>query len=175
MQAFFALTSMIIAVPTAVKIFNWIATMWGGSIRLKPPMLFAIGFIALFIIGGITGVSVAVVPFDWQVTDTYYVVAHFHYVLFGGTVLAVFGGLYYWFPKMTGRMLNDRLGNVHFWLMFVGFNLTFFPMHILGFMGMPRRIYTYLPGLGWESAEPDLVAWRALHRLCRCSSSYTTY
>ncbi|MCL4465187.1 MAG: cytochrome c oxidase subunit I [Chloroflexi bacterium] len=155
-QAFFALTSMIIAVPTAVKIFNWIATMWGGRIRLQPPMMFAIGFIALFIFGGMTGISVAVVPFDWQVTDTYYVVGHFHYVLFGGAVFGMFGGLHYWFPKMTGRLLSERLGHVQFWLLFIGFNLTFMPLHLLGLMGMPRRIFTYLPNLGWDI--PNLVS-----------------
>jgi cytochrome c oxidase subunit I len=152
-QAFFALTSMIIAVPTAVKIFNWIATMWGGRVRLQPPMMFAIGFIALFIFGGMTGISVAVVPFDWQVTDTYYVVGHFHYVLFGGSVFGMFGGLHYWFPKMTGRLLSERLGHWQFWLLFVGFNLTFMPLHILGLSGMPRRVYTYLPNLGWDTAN----------------------
>jgi cytochrome c oxidase subunit I len=155
-QAIFALTSMIIAVPTAVKIFNWIATMWGGSIRLKAPMLFAIGFIAQFILGGMTGISVAVVPFDWQVTDTYWVVAHFHYVLFGGAVFGVFAGLHYWFPKLTGRMLSNRLGIIQFWLLFIGFNVTFMPLHLVGIIGMPRRIYTYLPNLGWEL--PNLIS-----------------
>ncbi|MHB1132292.1 MAG: cytochrome c oxidase subunit I [Chloroflexota bacterium] len=155
-QAFFALTSMIIAVPTAVKIFNWIATMWGGNLRLKTPLLFCIGFIALFIFGGITGISVAVIPFDWQVTDSYYVVGHFHYVMFGGSVFGLFGGLYYWFPKMSGRLLSDRLGQLQFWLVFIGFNLTFMPLHLLGFIGMPRRIYTYLPGLGWDL--PNLIS-----------------
>jgi cytochrome c oxidase subunit I len=149
-DAVFSLDSMIIAIPTSIKIFNWIATMWGGKINVKTPLLFAIGFIAMFIIGGLSGVSLAVVPVDFQVEDTYYVVAHIHYVLFGGTVFAVFSGIYYWFPKITGHLLDERLGKWHFWSMFVGFNLTFFPMHILGLLGMPRRIYTYGPGLGWD-------------------------
>ena len=149
-DAVFALDSMIIAVPTSIKIFNWIATLWGGKIDVKAPLLFAVGFIAMFIIGGLSGVSLAVVPVDFQVEDTYYVVAHLHYVLFGGTVFAIFAGLYYWFPKITGRLLDDRLGKWQFWTMFVGFNLTFFPMHILGLLGMPRRIYTYDTGLGWD-------------------------
>jgi cytochrome c oxidase subunit 1 len=142
---------MIIAVPTSIKIFNWIATMWGGKISIKAPLLYAVGFISMFIIGGLSGVSLAVVPIDWQVTDTYYVVAHIHYVLFGGAVFAIFAALFYWFPKMTGRLLDDRLGQIQFWIMFVGFNLTFFPMHILGLLGMPRRIYTYGSGLGWDT------------------------
>ncbi len=150
-DAVFALDSMIIAVPTSIKIFNWIATLWGGKINVKAPLLFAVGFIAMFIIGGLSGVSLAVVPVDFQVEDTYYVVAHLHYVLFGGTVFAIFAGLYYWFPKITGHLLDDRLGKWQFWLMFVGFNLTFFPMHILGLLGLPRRIYTYDTGLGWDA------------------------
>ncbi len=150
-DAVFSLDSMIIAVPTSIKIFNWIATLWGGKINVKTPLLFAIGFIAMFIIGGLSGVSLAVVPVDFQVEDTYYVVAHLHYVLFGGTVFAIFAGFYYWFPKMTGHLLDERLGKWHFWTMFVGFNLTFFPMHILGLLGMPRRIYTYDTGLGWDT------------------------
>jgi cytochrome c oxidase subunit I len=148
-QTFFAAASMAIAVPTAIKIFNWIATMWGGTIRLTAAMHFAIGFIANFIIGGLSGVMVATVPFDWQVTDTYFIVAHMHYVMFGGSMLAVFAGVYYWFPKITGRRLGEKLGLAHAALTFVGFNLTFFPMHLLGLMGMPRRVYTYAPGQGW--------------------------
>lgn len=150
LQAFFAATSFIIAVPTSVKIFNWLATMWGGRIRLHAPMLFAIGFIGQFVIGGLTGISVAIVPFDWQVTDSYYVVAHFHYTLFGGTVFGVLAGIHYWYPKATGRMMSDRLGQLQFWLLFIGFNVTFMPLHLVGLLGMPRRTYTYLPGLGWE-------------------------
>jgi len=144
-------TSMLIAIPTGVKIFNWLATMWGGSLRFKTPLLFACGLIALFTIGGITGVTLAVVPFDWQVTDTYYVVAHLHNVLFAGTVFALFAGIYYWFPKMFGRTMNDRLGKVHFWLNSVGFLVTFMPMYILGFLGMPRRVNTNAPDLGWNT------------------------
>ena len=143
-------TSMLIAIPTGVKIFNWLATMWGGSLRFKTPLLFACGFIALFTIGGLTGVMLAVVPFDWQVTDTYYIVAHLHNVLFGGTLFGVFAGIYYWFPKMTGRLLDDRLGKWHFWIMVVGFSLTFLPMYVLGLLGMPRRVYTYASDLGWN-------------------------
>ena len=150
-DAVFALASMIIAVPTAIKIFNWIATMWGGSIRLTSALLFAVGFIALFIIGGLGGIFLATVPIDFQVEDTYFVVGHLHYVLFGGSMLAVIAAIYYWFPKMTGRMLNERWGIVHFLLQFVGTNLTFFPMHILGLSGMPRRIYTYGANLGWDT------------------------
>ena len=148
-DAVFGLDSMIIAVPTSIKIFNWIATLWDGKINLKSPVLYAIGFIAMFVIGGLSGVSLAIVPVDWQMEDTYYVVAHLHYVLFGGTVFAVFAGVYYWFPKITGRLLSDRLGKWQFWIMLVSFNLTFFPMHLLGLMGMPRRVYTYDAGTGW--------------------------
>ena len=150
-DAAFSADSMIIAVPTSIKIFNWIATLWGGKLNFKAPLLFAVGFIAMFIIGGLSGVSLAVVPIDFQVEDTYYVVAHLHYVLFGGTVFAIFSGIFYWFPKITGRLLSDKLGKWQFWIMFIGFNLTFFPMHILGLLGMPRRIYTYPSGLGWDT------------------------
>jgi cytochrome c oxidase subunit I+III len=142
---------MLIAIPTGVKIFNWLATMWGGSLRFKPPLMFACGMIAFFTVGGVSGVTLAVVPFDWQVTDTYYVVGHLHNVLFAGTVFAVMGGFYYWFPKMTGRLLNDRIGKVHFWLTLTGFGLTFLPMYALGMLGMPRRVYTYAPNLGWNT------------------------
>jgi cytochrome c oxidase subunit 1 len=146
----FGLATMLIAIPTGVKIFNWLGTIWGGSLQLKTPMYFALGFIAMFIIGGLSGIMHSVPPADLQQTDTYFVVAHFHYVLFGGSVLALFGGAYYWFPKMFGRMLGDGLGKVHFWLTFIGMNLTFFPMHFLGLNGMPRRVYTYPDGLGFE-------------------------
>lgn len=149
-QAYFAGASMVIAVPTGVKIFNWIATMWGGRLILKPPLLFAIGFIGQFVVGGVTGVFISIPPFDWQVSDTYFIVGHFHYTLFGGTLFGMFAGLYYWFPKMTGRLLDDRMGHIHFWLILIGFNLTFFPLHLLGLWGMPRRVYTYSAGLGWE-------------------------
>jgi cytochrome c oxidase subunit 1 len=146
----FALSTMFIAVPTGVKIFNWLATLWGGDIRLKTPMLFSIGFIAMFIIGGLSGVTHAIVPHDYQQTDTYYVVAHFHYVLFGGSIFGLFSGIYYWFPKVTGRLLHEGIGKWHFWLMLLGFNLTFAPMHILGLQGMPRRIYRWGAGMGWD-------------------------
>lgn len=149
-NASFAVSTMFIAVPTGVKIFNWMATMWGGSLRLKTPMLFSIGFVAMFIIGGLSGVTHSIVPHDTQQTDTYYVVAHFHYVLFGGAIFGLFSGVYYWFPKLTGRMMSETLGKIHFWLMIIGFNLTFGPFHILGLKGMPRRTYTYRPGYGFE-------------------------
>jgi cytochrome c oxidase subunit 1 len=150
-QAFFATSTTLIAIPTAVKIFNWVATTVGGRLSFKVPMLFALGFIAMFLIGGLNGVALAVVPVDYQLTDSYFVVAHIHYVLFGGSVLAIFGGLFYWFPKMTGKLLDERLGKIQFWLMMIGLNLTFFPMHLLGLFGMPRRIYTYPSGLGWST------------------------
>jgi cytochrome c oxidase subunit 1 len=146
----FSATTMIIAVPTGVKIFNWIATMWGGRIKLQAPFLFAFGFIAMFIIGGLSGVMHSSPPADLQQTDSYFVVAHFHYVLFGGSVFGLFAGIYYWFPKITGKMLSETIGKWHFWLMLIGFNITFFPMHFLGLEGMPRRTYTYQPGLGYD-------------------------
>jgi cytochrome c oxidase subunit 1 len=145
----FTITTMLIAVPTGVKIFNWIGTMWGGSIEFKAPMLFSIGFISLFIIGGLSGVSHAVAPSDFQQQDTYYIVAHIHYVLFGGAIFGIFAGMYYWLPKLTGKMLGEGIGKVHFWLTFIGMNLTFFPMHFVGLNGMPRRIYTYSDEFGW--------------------------
>jgi cytochrome c oxidase subunit I len=147
----FGLSTMLIAIPTGVKIFNWLATVWGGAVRLRTAMLFALGFIAQFTIGGLSGVMHSIVPSDTQQTDTYFVVAHFHYVLFGGLVFAVFGGFYYWWPKVFGKMLNEKLGKLNFWLMVVGFNLTFFPMHFLGFEGQPRRTYTYPKGMGWDT------------------------
>jgi cytochrome c oxidase subunit I len=149
----FAAGSMLIAVPTGIKIFNWIATMWGGTIRFTVAMRFAAAFIVMFTIGGLSGVSFAIVPIDWQMTDSYYVVAHMHYVLFGGTLFALFAGVYYWFPKIAGRMLSERLGRIHFWLTFIGFNLTFMVQHILGMLGMPRRVFTY----------PDLPWWGSLN------------
>jgi cytochrome c oxidase subunit 1 len=149
-NAAFALSTMFIAVPTGVKIFNWLGTVWGGSIRFTTPMLFAIGFVAMFIIGGLSGVTHAIVPSDTQQQDTYYIVAHFHYVLFGGALFGLFGGAYYWFPKATGRMLSERWGKLHFWLMLIGFNLTFGPFHILGLQGMRRRVPTYPAGVGWD-------------------------
>jgi cytochrome c oxidase subunit 1 len=134
-----------------VKIFNWIGTMWGGSIRFSTPMLFAVGFIGMFIIGGISGITHSSAPADAQQQDTYYIVAHLHYVLFGGSIMGLFAGIYYWFPKVTGRMMHDGMGKAHFWILAIGANLTFFPMHILGLNGMPRRIYTYSEQQGWES------------------------
>jgi cytochrome c oxidase subunit 1 len=152
-ERFFMFTTMVIAVPTGVKMFNWVFTMWGGSISLKTPLLMCIGFLATFLVGGITGVIQASIPVNEYLHNSYWVVAHFHYVLFGGSVFGIFAGLYYWIPKITGRMLDDRLGKLQFWLMFIGFNLTFFPMHMLGLLGMPRRIATYLPGRGWETGN----------------------
>ena len=152
-DAFFGLTSMTIAVPTGIKVFSWLATLWGGRIRLSVAMLYALAFIVQFTIGGLSGVHFATVPVDWQTHDTYYVVAHFHYVLGGGSLFAILAGTYYWFPKITGRLLDERLGKWNFWLMVVGFNLAFFPMHITGLMGQPRRTYTY----------PDLPGWGALN------------
>ncbi len=150
-DTFFSLTTMLIAIPTGVKIFNWIGTMWGGSLQFKTPMYFAVAFIAMFIIGGLSGVMHSSPPADLQQNDTYFIVAHFHYVLFGGSIFALTAGAYYWWPKMFGRMLNETLGKVHFWLMFIGFNLTFFPMHFVGLHGMPRRTYTYPKELNFEA------------------------
>jgi cytochrome c oxidase subunit 1/cytochrome c oxidase subunit I+III len=147
----FAAASLVIAIPSAVQYFAWIGTMWGGRVKLEPAMLFALGFLLIFLLGGITGVMVAVFPFDLQVTDSYFIVAHFHYVLNGAVVFPIFGAIYYWFPKATGRMLNRRLGVWSFWTMLIGFNVTFFPMHILGLLGMPRRVYTFDAGLGWTT------------------------
>ena len=148
-ESFFTASSMAIAIPAGVQIFCWLATLWGGQPILKTPMLFVVGFIVTFVIGGLTGVMVASVPFDTQVHDTYFVVAHFHYVLVGGAVFPLLGAIYYWFPKVTGRMMSETLGRWAFGLIFTGFNLTFFPMHILGLEGMPRRIYTYQPEMPW--------------------------
>ncbi len=149
-DAFFAATSMLIAVPTGVKIFNWIATMWGGSIHFKTAMLFAVAFLIEFTVGGLSGVGFAMVPIDWRLTDTYFVVAHIHYVFIGASLICGFAAAYYWFPKMTGRMLSEKIGRWHFWLFIIGFNCTFFVFHFLGLLGMPRRVYTYpdLPYLG---------------------------
>ena len=150
-DTFFSLTTMLIAIPTGVKIFNWMGTMWGGSIQYKTPMYFAVAFIAMFIIGGLSGVMHASPPADLQQNDTYFIVAHFHYVLFGGSIFALTAGAYYWWPKMFGRLLDEKLGKVHFWLMLIGFNLTFFPMHLVGLNGMPRRTYTYPKELNFEA------------------------
>jgi cytochrome c oxidase subunit I len=143
LNVFFMLSSMVIAVPTGVKIFNWIATTWRGNLIFDTAMLWALGFIAVFTIGGLSGIFLAAFPVDWQVTDTYFVVAHMHYVLFGGAVFGVFAALFYWWPKFFGRMLDEGLGKLQFWLVFIGFNLTFFPQHLLGLLGMPRRNFTY--------------------------------
>jgi cytochrome c oxidase subunit I+III len=146
---YFTAASMIISLPSGVQIFCWIASLWRGRPRFRTPLLFVIGFIVIFVLGGLSGVTLASVPFDLQVHDTYYVVAHFHYVLLGGAVFPLIGGIYYWFPKMTGRMMDDRLGKWNFAVLFFGFNVTFFPMHFLGFQGMPRRVYTYPAEMGW--------------------------
>src|SRR5258708_22930584 len=150
-NSFFVLTTMAVGVPTGIKIFNWIGTMWGGKIQFKVPMLFCIGFLFQFLIAGLTGILQAAAPFDWQLSLSYFVVAHFHYVIVGGILFALFAAFYYWYPKMTGRMLSERLGKWHFWLFLIGFHMTFDVMHIPGVLGMPRRIYTYEPGRGWDT------------------------
>jgi cytochrome c oxidase subunit 1 len=148
--AAFAMSTMFIAVPTGVKILNWLATMWGGKLRFTTPMLFAVGLVTMFTIGGLSGVTHAVAPSDTQQTDTYYIVAHFHYVIFGGALMGFLGGLYFWWPKVFGFKLSETLGKWHFWTILIGFNLTFGPMHILGLQGMPRRMHTYVAGYGFE-------------------------
>jgi cytochrome c oxidase subunit I+III len=148
-MVFFSAASLLITIPSGVQVFGWLATVLSGRPRLETPMLYILGFLFVFVVGGVTGVMFAAVPFDQQVTDSYFVVAHFHYVLFGGAVFPILGAIFFWVPKMFGRMMDERLGKLSFWLVFVGFNLTFFPMHISGLLGMPRRIYTYSGGLGW--------------------------
>src|SRR5712664_1727793 len=148
---FFVLSTMAIAVPTGIKIFNWLATMWGGRLQFRTPMLFCIGFLFQFLIAGLTGVMLSVAPFDWQLGNSYFVVAHFHYVIVGAILFAAFAAFYYWFPKMSGRMPSETLGKLHFWLFVIGFHLTFDCMHVPGQLGMPRRIYTYEPGRGWDT------------------------
>jgi cytochrome c oxidase subunit 1 len=149
-NTFFVLSTMAIAVPTGIKIFNWLATMWGGKIEFKTPMLFCVAFLFQFLVAGLTGIMLGAAPFDWQLSSSYFVVAHFHYVIVGGILFTIFGAFYYWFPKMSGKMCNETLGKLHFWLFFIGFHLTFDFMHIPGVLGMPRRIYTYEPGRGWD-------------------------
>ncbi len=155
---FFSITSLTIAIPTGVKIFNWIATMFRGRIRFDTPMLFCIGFLFMFLIGGLTGPFLASPAIDYAVTDTYFVVAHFHYVLLGGSVFAAFAGFYFWLPKMTGRRMDERLGRIHFWTMLIGMNVTFFPMHILGLDGMPRRVADYPASAGWTGLNEIITA-----------------
>ena len=149
-NSFFVFTTAAIAVPTGIKIFNWIGTMWGGKIQFRAPMLFCIGFLFQFLIAGLTGIMLGAAPFNWQLSGSYFVVAHFHYVIVGGILFAVFAAFYYWFPKMSGRTYNEVLAKWHFWLFLIGFHMTFDFMHIPGILGMPRRIYTYEPGRGWE-------------------------
>ena len=151
LNGFFMISSMVIAVPTGIKIFNWVATTWRGNLIFDTPLLYALGFIFVFTIGGLSGVFVAAFPFDWQAHDSYFVVAHFHYVLFGGSVMALFAALHYWWPKLFGRVLSEPLGKWEFWLVFIGMNVTFFPMHMLGLLGMPRRVYTYQDDSLWNA------------------------
>src|SRR6201999_1741558 len=151
--SFFGAASMIITIPSAVAVFAWIATIWTGRPVITVPFLFFAGFVLLFTIGGVSGVMTAAVPLDWQLTETYFIIAHMHYVLLGINVFPVIGGIYYWFPKFTGRMTSERLGKWAFWIMFLGFNLGFFPLHIAGLMGMPRRIYTYDADMGWNTVN----------------------
>jgi heme/copper-type cytochrome/quinol oxidase subunit 1 len=152
----FSIASLAIAIPSAIQVFAWLATLWKGKPVLSTALLFALGFIVIFVMGGVTGVMVAAIPFDQQVTDSYFIVAHFHYVLIGGNLFPVAAAFYYWYPKMTGRLMSERLGRWNFWTMFIGFNLAFFPMHIAGILGMPRRVATYPAGLGWDL--PNLLS-----------------
>ena len=173
-MGFFSAASLVIAFPARCMYFAWIATMWGGKVTLTPPMLFALGFLVIFLLGGITGVMVAAMPFDLQVTDSYFIVAHFHYVLNGAVVFPIFGAIYYWFPKMTGRLLSDRLGRWSFWTMFVGFNVTFFPMHLLGTPGHAAPRVHLRRGLGWDTLNLIVsigsVAFARRHAASRCST-----
>jgi cytochrome c oxidase subunit I len=148
-NAFFVLSTELVGVPTGIKIFNWLATMWGGKIRFKVPMLFLTGFLFQFLIAGLTGIILSIAPFDWQLHNSYFVIAHFHYMLVGSIVFAIFGGFYYWYPKFSGRLMSEKLGKWHFWLMLIGFHVTFDTMHFVGLMGMPRSIYTYEADRGW--------------------------
>ncbi len=150
LDLYFVIASLLVSIPTGIKFFNWLATMFGGKIRMASPMLFAFGFLSMFLIGGLTGIMLALAPFDFQLSDSYFVVGHFHWVLIGGTLFGTFAGIYYWYPKVTGRMLSERLARWQFWLLYIGFILTFGPMHVSGMLGMPRRIFTYQPDRGWE-------------------------
>jgi cytochrome c oxidase subunit 1 len=149
LDLYFGVASLLVSIPTGIKFFNWLATMYGGRLSLASPMLFACGFLSLFLIGGLTGIMLATVPFNFQLTDSYFVVGHFHWVLIGGTLFGTFAGIFYWYPKATGRLLSERLARWQFWLLYVGFLLTFGPMHVSGMLGMPRRIYTYDVDRGW--------------------------
>jgi len=149
-NTFFTASTMLVGIPTGIKIFNWTATMYGGKLRFETPMLFCIAFLLQFLVAGLTGIMLSVAPFDWQLHDSYFVIGHFHFTLVAGLIFGIFAGIYYWFPKATGRMMNEKLGKLHFWLFVLGVNVTFIPMHFLGFLGMPRRIYTYAPNRGWE-------------------------
>src|SRR5437588_3433277 len=160
-EAYFTAASMMIAITSGVQIFCWLATLWSGRLRMTTSLHFVFGFIAIFVLGGLTGVVLASIPLDLQVHDTYFVVAHFHYVLIGGALFPLFGAFYHWFPKMTGRLMDEAVGRLNFWLLFIGFNSTFFPMHILGLKGMPRRVYTYGEEMGWgpPSMPPTVGPW----------------
>ena len=149
LDLYFVAASLLVSVPTGIKFFNWLATMYGGRLSFASPMLFACGFLSLFLIGGLTGIMLAAAPFDFQLSDSYFVVGHFHWVLIGGTLFGTFAGIHYWYPKVTGRMLSERLAKWQFWLLYAGFLITFAPMHIAGVLGMPRRIYTYDADRGW--------------------------
>jgi cytochrome c oxidase subunit 1 len=150
-NTFFVVSTMMVGIPTGIKIFNWLGTMWGGKLQFTTPMLFSIAFLFQFLIAGLTGIMLAAAPWDWQLNDSYFLIAHFHYVLVGAIVFMIFAAIYYWFPKATGRLLNESLGKWHFWLFLIGFHMTFDTMHIPGILGMPRRIYTYEADRGWAT------------------------